>query len=144
VKSYDELLIEDIGKYEGRHDDLIHQAPALYRLLVALLDDPRLPDRLRPLVSCAIAYFILPGDVMPESIYGPDGYIDDIWLTATVADMVRHHIGHDNILTENWDGESDVLDLVNGIVTNETELIGDQRNRILAYCGCDQVMLSLQ
>ncbi len=144
MKSYDDLLKADIGKYEGRHDDLIHQAPSLYRLLVALLDDPRLPDRLRPLVSCAIAYFILPGDVMPESIYGPDGYVDDIWLTAMVADTVRRHIGNDAILTENWDGESDVLDLVNEVVANEKELVGDQGGRILSYCGCDQILMSLQ
>jgi hypothetical protein len=34
MKHFDELLQEDIAQYEGRHDDLIYQAPALYRLLV--------------------------------------------------------------------------------------------------------------
>jgi uncharacterized membrane protein YkvA (DUF1232 family) len=140
VKSFDELLKEDIGRYEGRHDDLIFQAPALYRLLVSLLDDPRFPNNLRPLISCAIAYFILPGDVIPESLHGPYGYVDDIWLAAWVVDHVRQHVADHQILVENWDGESDVNELVAEIITKEKELIGDQAGKIRAYCGCDQVV----
>ena len=64
------------------------------------LDDPRLPSRLRPLVSCAIAYFILPAEIIPEEIYGPYGYVDDIFLCAFVADQVREQAGMDEILTE--------------------------------------------
>ena len=96
---YDDLR-QDIATYEGRHDDLIYLAPEFYRLLTNLLDDPRLPSRLRPLVSCAIAYFILPADIIPEEIYGPYGYVDDIFLCAFIANQVREQAGMDEILTE--------------------------------------------
>ena len=33
MKTFDQLLKEDIADYEGRHDDLIYQPPAFYRLL---------------------------------------------------------------------------------------------------------------
>ena len=33
MKKFDKLLQQEFAKYEGRHDDLIYQAPALYRLL---------------------------------------------------------------------------------------------------------------
>ena len=139
MKKFDELLQLEIEKYEGRHDDLIYQAPALYRLLTRLLDDRRLPDRLRPLVAGAIAYFILPADVISEEIYGPYGYADDIWLCAWVADWVRHQVESDDILTENWDGEAPLLELLRDILAQEIELIGEQSDKILRYTGCDQI-----
>ncbi len=135
MKSFDQLLQEDIQAYEGRHDDLIYQAPALYRLLVRLLDDPALPGRLRPLVIGAIAYFILPADIIPEDIYGPYGYVDDIFLCAFVAGRVREAVGTDDILLDNWDGEAPLVPLIHDILAHEADLIGDQRERILGYIG---------
>ncbi len=140
MKSFDLLLQDDIARYEGRHDDLIYQAPALYRLLCCLLDDNRLPRRLRPLVSATIAYFILPADVIPESIQGPYGYVDDIWLCAWTLDAIRAAMGSDDILAENWDGEAPILPLLADILSHEEELIGKAKSRILAYTGCDRVL----
>lgn len=139
MKHFDQLLEQEIAQYEGRHDDLIYQAPALYRLLTQLLDDDRLPGRLRPLVACAIAYFILPADIISEDIYGPYGYADDIWLCAWVADVVRREVGSDDILSENWDGESPLLPLLQDVLAQEVELISDQRERVLQYTGCDRL-----
>jgi uncharacterized membrane protein YkvA (DUF1232 family) len=135
MKHFDQLLEEDIAAYEGRHDDLIFQAPALYRLLVSLLDDPRLPLRLRPLVIAAIAYFILPADIIPEEIEGPYGYVDDIFLCAFMADRIGKEIGSYDILADNWDGESPLLPLIEDILAQEEVLIGENRGKILDYVG---------
>jgi uncharacterized membrane protein YkvA (DUF1232 family) len=106
--------------------------------LTRLLDDPRLPTPLRPLISCAIAYFILPADIISEEIHGPYGYVDDIWLCAYVADVVRHELGGDAILVENWAGEAPLLPLLGEVLDKERDLIGDERERILWYTGCAQ------
>jgi uncharacterized membrane protein YkvA (DUF1232 family) len=135
MKTFDQLLEEDIAAYEGRHDDLIYQAPALYRLLTRLLDDPLLPGRLRPLVIAAIAYFILPADIIPEDIHGPYGYVDDIFLCSFVADRVLREIDSEDILVNNWDGEASIVPLVQDILAQEADLIGDQRERCLWYIG---------
>ncbi len=135
MKPFDQLLEEDIATYEGRHDDLIYQAPAFYRLLVRVLDDPLLPRRLRPLVLVAVAYFILPADVIPEDIHGPYGYVDDIFLCAFVADVLRRETGSDALLEHNWDGEAPILPLIDEILAREQELIGEEKARILAYIG---------
>jgi uncharacterized membrane protein YkvA (DUF1232 family) len=135
MTSFDQLLEREIGTYEGRHDDLIFQAPAFYRLLTKMLDDPMLPRRQRPLVIAAIAYFVLPYDVLPEEIYGPYGYLDDIFLSAFVADKVRKESGSEEILTGNWDGEADILALVDEILQRESELIGEMKEKILRYIG---------
>jgi uncharacterized membrane protein YkvA (DUF1232 family) len=133
MKSFDQLLKEDIAEYEGRHDDLIYQAPAFYRLLTRLLDDPRLPRRQRPLVLAAIAYFILPADIIPEELEGPYGYVDDIWLCAFVANRIRETSGSEELLTTHWDGEGSLIPLLSEILGSEQSLIGDKRDLILEY-----------
>jgi uncharacterized membrane protein YkvA (DUF1232 family) len=136
MKDFDELLRQEIGMYEGRHDDLIYLAPDFYRLLTRLLDDPQLPLHLRPLIACAIAYFILPADIIPEELHGPYGYVDDIWLCAYVADVVRQELDHEAILVENWEGEAPLMPLIAEVLGKEPDLIGDERDRILRYTGC--------
>jgi uncharacterized membrane protein YkvA (DUF1232 family) len=139
MKSFDQLLEEDIADYEGRHDELIYQAPAFYRLLTHLLDDARLPKRLRPLVLAAIAYFILPVDIIPEELEGPYGYVDDIWLCAFVAERVRREVGGEEILVDNWDGEAPVVELVEELLAEEELVSGEERRRVLEYIGFDGV-----
>jgi uncharacterized membrane protein YkvA (DUF1232 family) len=138
MQSFDKLLEENIAGYEGRHDDLIYQAPAFYRLLTHLLDDPRLPRELRPLVLAAIAYFILPVDVIPEELEGPYGYVDDIWLCAFVAERVRREVGSDEILVTHWDGEGAVVPLVEELLAGEEDLLGDKGDLIFGYIGYER------
>jgi uncharacterized membrane protein YkvA (DUF1232 family) len=143
MKNFDELLEEDIRAYEGRHDDLIYQAPALYRLLTRLLDDPMLPNRFRPLLMGAIAYFILPADIIPEDLHGPYGYVDDIFLCAFVADRIRQEMDSDEILLENWDGEAPLTPLIHDILANEAALVGEKKELILGYIGYEYLAGSL-
>jgi uncharacterized membrane protein YkvA (DUF1232 family) len=140
MKSYYDSLKEDIGAYEGRHDEYIYLAPEWYRLMTNLLDNPRLPGRLRPLVVSAIAYFIMPVDVIPEETYGPYGYIDDIWFCAFVAGEIAERTGDRVLISESWDGEGDVLALMEETLGREEELIGDLRERILKYTGCGELL----
>ena len=140
MRAFDELLHKEIAVYEGRHDDLIYLAPDFYRLLTRLLDDPQLPSRLRPLISSAIAYFILPADIISEELHGPYGYVDDIWLCAYVADVVRRQLGDEAILVENWEGEAPLIPLIREVLDKEHDLIGDERDRILWYTGCAQLV----
>jgi uncharacterized membrane protein YkvA (DUF1232 family) len=139
MKGFDQLLQEDIAAYEGRHDDLIFQAPAFYRLLTHLLDDPGLPARLRPLVLAAIAYFILPVDIIPESLEGPYGYVDDIWLCAFVVNHIQQELGAD-ILLGNWDGEAPLDLLIRDILAQEQELIGEKGTLVLHYIGFEYLV----
>lgn len=139
MKRFDALLEKDISGYGGDFSELIHQAPALYRLMTRLLDDRSLPSRISPLVIAAIAYFILPEDVIPEEKYGPMGYVDDIYLCAFVADQVMRETGSEEILTRNWDGTTPVMPLIREILSREKELIGDKKERIMEYIGYEQL-----
>jgi len=135
MKRFDELLEKDIEGYKGEHWALIRQAPAFYRLMTRLLGDSALPRDQWQFVIAAIAYFILPADIIPESIHGPKGFIDDIYLCATVADQVREKTGSDEILVRNWDGDTPIIPLIQEILSREKELVGDVRDSILAHIG---------
>ncbi len=139
MKRFDDLLEKDISNYKGEFSELIQQAPALYRLMTKLLDDRALPSQMSPLVIAAIAYFILPEDVIPEDKFGPAGYVDDIYLCAFVANEVMKAVGNQEILIRNWDGSTPVVGLIKEIIGREQELIGDKKDRIMQYIGYDQL-----
>lgn len=140
MKDFYDKLKSDIESYEGRHDDFIYLTPSWYRLMTNLLDDSRLPYRLKPLVSCAIAYFIIPADVISEEIHGPYGYIDDIYFCAFVANQIIVRTRDPNLLVENWEGEGNILQLTDETLKKEKELIGSNKNLILNYTGCSELL----
>lgn len=133
------LLEEDVAGYKGELSDLISNAPALYRLMTRLLDDPALPRQMSQLVIAAIAYFILPEDVIPEEKYGARGYVDDLFLCAFVADQVTKETGSEEILVRNWDGKIPVVPLIKDILRREKELLGDKKEEIMQYIGYEQL-----
>ena len=142
MKRFDSLLEKDISGYSGKFSQLIAQAPALYRLMTRLLDDRDLPKQMSPLVIAAIAYFILPEDIIPEERYGPAGYVDDIYLCAFVANEIMKQSGSVDILQRNWDGDAPADQIIKEILARERELIGEQKERIMQYIGYDQLGVS--
>jgi len=136
------MLEKDISGYDGKFSELISQAPPLYRMMTRLLDDRDLPRPMSPLVIAAIAYFILPEDIIPEERYGPAGYVDDIYLCAFVANEVMKESGSQDILKRNWDGDVPADRLIKEILDRERELIGDKKDRIMQYIGYDQLGMS--
>ena len=142
MKRFDAILEKDISGYDGEFSQLIHQAPALYKMMTRLLDDRALPRSMSPLVIAAIAYFILPEDIIPEEKYGPIGYVDDIYLCAFVANEVAKESASPDILARNWEGKMPVATLVKEILDREKELIGDKKDSIMQYIGYDQLGLS--
>jgi uncharacterized membrane protein YkvA (DUF1232 family) len=139
MKRFDLLLEEDVKGYDGENSELIHEAPALYRLMTRLLDDASLPAGQSQLVIAAIAYFIMPADVIPEEDLGPVGYMDDIFLCALVASQAMKESGSKDILVRNWDGHRPVVALIEEILAKEQKLIGDKKESILQYIGYDQL-----
>jgi len=142
LKRFDAILEEDISGYDGEFSQLIAQAPALYKMMTRLLDDRALPRSMSPLVIAAIAYFILPEDIIPEEKYGPVGYVDDIYLCAFVANEVAKESASPDILARNWDGKVPVAKLIKEILDREKELIGDKKDHIMQYIGYDQLGLA--
>ena len=54
--------------------------------------DPETPASVRATLLAALAYFVIPFDVIPDFILG-FGFSDDITVLITALTMVRRHIG---------------------------------------------------
>ncbi len=87
-----ERMLSTVERHGGRFSEATVEAlllvPDVFLLLVRLSLDRRVPPRARALIVGAIAYFILPLDLLPEALLGPVGYLDDLVLAAAVLSQV--------------------------------------------------------
>ncbi len=51
------------------------------------------------------------------------------------ADILRRETGSDALLEQSRDGEAPLLPLIDDIVARERALVGERKDRILAYIG---------
>lgn len=58
--------------------------PDVFILLARLTMDKNVPVSTRAMIGGALAYFILPADLLPEAILGGAGFMDDLVLAAAV------------------------------------------------------------
>jgi len=110
------------GKHH-KHAKYILLAPDLFHLLVKLVADSKVPLEHKAVLGFAVAYFILPVDLIPEGIVGPGGYIDDIIITVWVLNKLMNEVGPE-IVQKHWAGEEDVLNVVKNIVAQADRLVG--------------------
>jgi uncharacterized membrane protein YkvA (DUF1232 family) len=58
--------------------------------------DPQTPFKVRATLLGALAYFILPFDLIPDVILGL-GFTDDMAVLVTAYTMIRNHISQDHL-----------------------------------------------
>ena len=131
-KDYYDTLVENLETYSGEYESFIDYGPKLFKLLCDLLNCD-MEKSLRLPICGAIAYYVTPDDVIPENVYGPYGYIDDIYLSTHVLKMVAE--------THGWELIQDVStpDIENVIEECEEKsleiLSDDEIRRIMDYIG---------
>jgi uncharacterized membrane protein YkvA (DUF1232 family) len=64
--------------------DVLLLVPDVFVFLLRLLLDPEVPKAKRALIGSALAYFVLPVDLLPEAFMGPAGFVDDLVLALAV------------------------------------------------------------
>jgi len=106
MKVYDEFLEEGLNNFGGDFEKYIFYTPNFFRLLCKLHDEKIDSDN-KKAIDTSLAYFVLPNDLISEEIYGPAGYIDDIFVCALVLKQIQAKYGT-KILGKNWDSEEDI------------------------------------
>lgn len=88
----------------------IKQLPRYVRLLGGLLTDRRVPSLDKLLVVGAIAYILMPLDIVPDLI--PFfGEVDDVYLLILALQRLIEHAGR-RVLLDHWTGSpADLADL---------------------------------
>ena len=132
-KDFYDTLIENLETYTGEYESFIDYGPSLFKLLCDLLKCD-IDHSLKLPICGAIAYYVTPDDVIPENIYGPYGYIDDIYLSSYVLKMVASRHGYE-FIQERCD-VSDIEGILNECESKSLEILSDTEIRsIKEYIG---------
>src|SRR5437588_5168671 len=110
------------GATLGKTADFLLLVPDVFILLWRLTTDSRVKGKSKVLLGSAIAYFILPFDLIPEAIVGPIGYLDDLVFAVYVLNKIVTDTDP-NILREHWSGGEDVLDMIQRVLNATDSLV---------------------
>ena len=133
-RGFYELLREHISGYRGDFDEVVLLAPDFFRLLTNLLEDPRAPPTARRLITAPLAYFVAPYDVSPEEVYGPIGYLDDLFLCAHVVRQLQTMLPGE-VLEQAWEAEFDLPTTTDGVYAKSRAALGEKADEVLRYVG---------
>jgi uncharacterized membrane protein YkvA (DUF1232 family) len=113
------------GRVLGKTAEFLLLVPDVFILLWRLTTDRRVSGKDKVLVGSAIAYFILPFDLMPEALLGPIGYMDDLIFGVFVLNKILTDTDA-SILREHWSGTDDVLEMIQKVLNAANSLVGDK------------------
>lgn len=134
-KDFYELLKENLDSFEGEYDKFIDFGPDLFNLLTKLLNEDFLSSNDRMMINSAIAYFVTPYDIIPEQIYGPYGYVDDIFISCFVLCNIAESYGFD-LLEKIWNNQlHDFEETLHLCYNKSKKIVGKEKEEILRYGG---------
>ncbi|HEX9943484.1 MAG TPA: DUF1232 domain-containing protein [Thermoanaerobaculia bacterium] len=148
---YDRLrvkILHAIEKREGKRGARLTEGavralllvPDVFILLVRLALDKNVPGSTRALIGGALAYFVLPIDLLPEALLGGAGFMDDLVLATAVlsqafgGDLEPHARRH-------WSGSEDLRVVIRDITETAQSLLGQnlysRLSRLLSRRGIE-------
>lgn len=133
-KDFYDILLENLESYNGEYASFIDYGPLMFKLLTEFLNHEGLKTELKLKICAAIAYYVAPNDVIPESVYGPYGYIDDIFITTYIIKMLSDVYGYD-ILNGYWYGDVELEKIVNKSYERSKEVLENKTDEVLKYVG---------
>lgn len=136
-RGYYEFLKEELNNYKGDFEDFILYTPDFFKLLCDLLnEDIKVEDRRN--INSALAYFVVPNDIIPEEIYGPMGYVDDIFLCARVLKKMKDTYGAEMIKTL-WTCDEEIEEVLDTVYKKSLEILQEEGSvdDILKYSGLE-------
>ena len=131
-RDFHDTLVKNLETYMGEYESFIDYGPELFKVMCDLLNC-EIDHSLRLPLCGAIAYYVTPDDVIPENIYGPYGYIDDIYLSSHVLKLVADRHGWEFIQNV---CSCDIKDVVAECESKSLQILNDDEiRRILEYIG---------
>ncbi len=91
--------------------DLILLLPDLTILLTRLMRDQRVPLLQKAVAIAGLAYVVSPIDLLPAMIFGPLGFLDDLFVVAACLSRVLNQV-HPDVVRSHWSGQGDALEVI--------------------------------
>ncbi len=110
--------------------DLLLFLPDMIVLLLRLARDPRVPIGAKTVATLGIGYALSPIDLIPEILFGPLGFLDDLLIATAAISYVVNHV-HPDLVRAHWPGPGDVLDAVKSVLGWSERLVGKTLSRVI-------------
>ena len=112
------------GKLSGKALKALLLVPDVFMLLVRLALDKDVPGPTRALIGGALAYFVLPTDLLPEALIGGAGYLEDLVLAAAVLSQA---FGGEleTYARRHWSGSEELRTVLRDLTTTANSLLGE-------------------
>lgn len=139
-----ERILHAVEKRGGKLGDGAVRAlllvPDVFILLVRLALDKNVPGGTRAMIGGALAYFLLPADLLPEMILGGAGFLDD--LVLAVAVLSQAFGGElEPYARKHWSGAEDLRVVMKDISQTAQSLLGqnlyDRLKRVMGRRGIE-------
>ena len=110
--------------------DLLLFLPDMIVLLLRLARDPRVPVGAKTVAMLGIGYALAPIDLIPEILFGPLGFLDDLLIATAAISYIVNHV-HPDLVRAHWPGPGDVLDVVKSVLGWSERLVGKTLSRVI-------------
>jgi uncharacterized membrane protein YkvA (DUF1232 family) len=135
IRSTIQRYVNGKGAVLGKTTEFLLLVPDVFILLWRLTSDSRVNGKDKVLLGSAVAYYIMPFDLIPEALVGPVGYLDDLVFGVYVLNKVLGSLDA-SILREHWSGSEDVLDTIQRVLNAADSLVGtDMASKIKKMMG---------
>lgn len=134
---YDYLrdIISEV-KEENLYGNLIQYYPDVFKLLTILLESKTLDINDRILINCAVAYMVVPNDILPESKMESTGLIDDLFIGLYVIDKLLNGSNRNIIL--NFKKDYEFINNFEILYDNTRKIVRDYIDQILTFAGISE------
>ncbi len=122
VRTSIQEYVSRAGRVAGKTAEYLLLVPDIFILLCRLTTDRRVAGKDKVLIGSAVAYFILPFDLVPEALVGPIGYLDDLVFGVYVLNKVLTSTDPE-VLREHWSGSEDVLSVIQRVLNAADSLV---------------------
>jgi len=135
IRNTIQRYIDSKGTLVGKTGSFLLLVPDVFILLWRLMTDARVNGKDKVLLGSAVAYYVMPFDLLPEAILGPAGYLDDLVFGVYVLNKILGNVDA-SVLREHWSGSEDVLDSIQNVLNAAESLVGtDLAGRIKKMMG---------
>lgn len=135
IRNTIQRYIDSKGAMVGKTAGFLLLVPDVFILLWRLTTDARVNGKDKVLLGSAVAYYVMPFDLLPEALLGPAGYLDDLVFGVYVLNKILGSVDA-SILREHWSGSEDVLDSIQKVLNAAESLVGtDLAGRIKKMMG---------
>ena len=133
-QAYHEIIKNYLESYHGNYNKIIDYSPVLLKLLTDILNEKVLSSEHRLKICAALGYFVAPLDVIPESIHGPDGFIDDLFVCCYVLKEITDEFGF-GFVDSLWKSDEEFVIVLQKCYNESESILGNKKEFVLKYTG---------